>query len=55
MTWRIAGSVNVSQAGAGTTLGFDAQLNPVYIIPSVFNSDVVTEVAKAVREAANPE
>ena len=30
----------------------DSQLNPTYIIPSVFNADVVTEVAKAVAAAA---
>ncbi len=45
----------VAAAEAIAEVVTDSQLNPVYIIPSVFNSDVVTEVAKAVREAAHPE
>lgn len=51
----ITEAMKLAAAKAIAEVVTDAQLNPVYIIPSVFNSDVVTEVAKAVREAAQLE
>lgn len=49
----ITEAMKLAAAKAIAEVVTDSQLNPVYIIPSVFNSDVVIEVAKAVREAAH--
>ena len=44
--------MNVAAARAIASVVKPEQLNPSYIIPSVFNPEVVEEVAKAVRAAA---
>ena len=51
----ITEAMKLAAAKAIAEVVTDSQLNPVYIIPSVFNSDVVIEVAKAVRDAAHAE
>lgn len=49
----ITQEMNVAAARAIAGVVTDEQLHPSYIVPSVFNSDVVSEVAKAVRLAAD--
>ncbi|MBK5266144.1 MAG: NAD-dependent malic enzyme [Acidimicrobiia bacterium] len=49
----ISEAMKLAAAKAIAEVVTDSQLSPVYIIPSVFNGDVVIEVAKAVREAAH--
>ena len=48
----ITEQMNVAAARAIASVVKPEQLNPSYIIPSVFNSDVVDQVAKAVRAVA---
>jgi malate dehydrogenase (oxaloacetate-decarboxylating) len=49
---KITEAMKVAAARAIASVVTDEQVSPAYIIPSVFNADVVTEVAKAVRAAA---
>ena len=51
---QVTGEMNVAAARAIASVVRDDQLNPFYIIPSVFNPDVAEHVAKAVQAAAPP-
>ena len=51
---QVTGEMNVAAARAMASVVRDDQLNPSYIIPSVFNPDVAEQVAKAVQAAAPP-
>ena len=51
---QVTGEMNVAAARAIASVVRDDQLNPSYIIPSVFNPDVAEHVAKAVQAAAPP-
>ena len=51
---QVTGEMNVAAARAIASVVRDDQLNPSYIIPSVFNPDVAEQVAKAVQAAAPP-
>ena len=51
---QVTGEMNVAAARAIASVVRDDQLNPSYIIPSVFNPEVVKQVAKAVQAAAPP-
>jgi len=52
MACRVTEEIKMAAAKAIAEIVKDAELRPDYIIPSVFNSDVAVEVAKAVIEAA---
>ena len=51
---QVTGEMNVAAARAIASVVRDDQLNPSYIIPSVFNPDVAEHVAQAVQAAAPP-
>lgn len=51
---QVTGEMNVAAARAIASVVRNDQLNPFYIIPSVFNPDVAEQVAKAVQAAAPP-
>lgn len=51
---QVTGEMNMAAARAIAGVVRDDQLNPSYIIPSVFNPDVAERVAKAVAAAAPP-
>ena len=48
----ITQAMNVAAARAIASVVTEDQLSPTYVIPSIFNEKVTTEVAKAVRDAA---
>jgi malate dehydrogenase (oxaloacetate-decarboxylating) len=48
----ITESMKVAAAEAIAAVVDDDELNPAYVIPSVFNAEVAPAVAEAVRDAA---